>query len=99
MMNAQEDTLEKSQNIAVIGGREEASPFFAVGAAVFITHDTDAARKAVLYFADRGYPVILVSDGLIRYMEDILDHYSSSPVPIITSIPGRPGRRIPPPWE
>ena len=84
--------MEEFQNIAVVGGREEVLPFLAIGAAVFITRDTDAARKAVLDFADKRHPIILVSDDLIRDMVDILEQFSSSPIPSITSIPGRPGR-------
>ncbi len=84
--------MKELKNIAVVGGREEALPFLAIGADVFITQDMDAARKAVLDFADKGHPIILVSDDLIRDMGDILEQFSSSPIPSITSIPGRPGR-------
>lgn len=90
-MNAKKNTVEESRNIAVVGGREEALPFLAIGAAVFIPKDRDAARKAVMDFADRKHPVILVSDALIREMEDILEKFSLSPIPIITAIPGKPG--------
>jgi vacuolar-type H+-ATPase subunit F/Vma7 len=92
MTAAQRNILVEFQKIAVVGGREEALPFLAIGAAVFITQDTDAARDAVLHFAEKRHPIILVSDDLIRDMGDILERFSSSPIPSITSIPGKPGR-------
>lgn len=91
MTNVRRNSLDTSQNIAVVGVREEVLPFIAMGATVFITRDPDAARKAVLDFSEKGHPVILVSDDLIRDMGDILDRFSSSPIPAITSIPGKPG--------
>jgi len=81
-------TEQKSLSIAVVGDRERALPFLAAGAKVVITDDIDEARGAVSSFAENGYPVILVSDALIRGMPDLLDRYASSPVPCITVIPG-----------
>ena len=82
---------EETKNIAVVGGREEVLPFLAIGAAVCIPKDRDAARKAVTDFAEKKHPVILVSDTLIREMEDILEMFSASTIPVITAIPGKPG--------
>jgi V/A-type H+-transporting ATPase subunit F len=83
--------LENNRRIAVVGAREQVLPYLAIGATVFITDDREAAKKAVIEFAEKMHPVILVSDDLIREMEDILNRFSSSPIPSITAIPGKFG--------
>ena len=84
--------LEKDKTIAVIGSREQVLPFLAMGASVYITDDKEDARGALIKFAEEKRPIILVSDELLRDMEDILDMFSLSSTPCITAIPGRSGR-------
>jgi vacuolar-type H+-ATPase subunit F/Vma7 len=80
--------MEAKANMAVVGAGTQVLPYHAIGASIFITEDKEEAGAAVVELAEKGYPVILVSDDLIREMGGILEKFSSSPVPSITSIPG-----------
>lgn len=66
-------------------------PFKAIGADLYITDDVKAASEAVIRFAVKKYIIILISDDLIKGMDDVLDRFSSSPLPAITAIPGKSG--------
>ena len=77
--------------MAVIGTLDQVLPFKAMGAELYITDDVKAASEAVVRFAEEKYIIILISDDLIKGMDDVLDRFSSSPTPAITAIPGRSG--------
>ncbi len=79
------------KSVAVIGSRAEVLPFVAIGADVYVTEDIGEAKKAVVNFAEKNYPVIMITDDLIIQMAEFIESYSSFPVPSITAIPGKSG--------
>ncbi|MBN1496031.1 MAG: hypothetical protein JXA07_04625 [Spirochaetes bacterium] len=82
---------DRTAGLAVVGHRDDVIPFGALGARVIIAGEIEAARRAVRDCADKGVPVILVSDDLLKEMEDIIDRYASSTLPAISALPGPGG--------
>jgi vacuolar-type H+-ATPase subunit F/Vma7 len=85
---------EKIKQIAVIGAKEDVLPFMSLGGDVFITSIADQARDALASCAENGYALILISDDLTPYLDDLIEKYASSPLPCITAIPGISGRAL-----
>lgn len=78
-------------NMAVIGFAEDVLPFTCTGADVYITQNVYEASEALHRIIDENFKIIFISDDLLKEMGDILDKYSSDPVPIISALPGSDG--------
>lgn len=76
-------------NLAVIGPIDEVLPYVGLGAAVCITADADEARKALVGFAEKGHPVILVSGDLFGTLGDTVDAVTENWLTAISALPGK----------
>ena len=84
----------QKKTIAVIGGRQDVLPFIALGARACVTEDPEEARRALVDFSKEGLPVILISDDLLRNVNDTADMISKSSGAAVTALPGKRGRSI-----
>jgi V/A-type H+/Na+-transporting ATPase subunit F len=84
--------LKYKKNMAVLGDKDDVLPFMAIGAEIFLSTNIDEIKNAIIEFAEKGYAIILVSDDYLKEMPEIIEQFALSPMPSITSIPGRNGK-------
>ncbi|MBE6555795.1 MAG: V-type ATP synthase subunit F [Ruminococcaceae bacterium] len=78
--------------MAIIGDRESALGFLALGFAVFEAESADAAGALLTRLAEGGeYAVILLVEAYAAELGDIISRYKDAPLPAITVIPGKSG--------
>ena len=76
-------------NLAVIGPIDEVLPYVGLGADVCITDNVEEARKALMGFAGKGHPVILVSDDLLGALGESVDAVTENRSTAVSALPGK----------
>jgi len=75
----------------VIGDRDSALGFKAVGLDIYPCADAEEARRALAKTAKADYAIIYITEGFAREMTDLLDQYKDHKLPAIIPIPGAGG--------
>ena len=76
--------------IGIIGPREDALPFMALGFSVNEAKNGDQAAKELHRLAKSGeYATIFIIEELAREIEQDIAKYKDEPLPAITVIPGK----------
>jgi V/A-type H+-transporting ATPase subunit F len=77
--------------IGVIGDRDSALGFKAVGLDVFPCATVDEAKKALREIAREEYAIIFITESLAKEMREAIDQYKDQKLPSIIPIPGMDG--------
>ena len=77
--------------IGVIGDRESALGFRALGIDVFPCEDGPAAKKTLRKMAKNDYAIIYITEKLAAEITEEIDKYNDMMLPAIIPIPGRDG--------
>ena len=77
--------------IAVMGDRESALGFMALGFSVFVVTEKEAAVMLDKLACSNEYAVIFITEALMLNIQDTVDKYKDDAVPAILPIPGREG--------
>jgi len=77
--------------VGVIGDRDSALGFKAVGLDVFPCATAEEARKALKDVAKGEYAIIFVTENLAKDIREAMDQYKDQKLPAIVPIPGMDG--------
>jgi len=77
--------------IGVIGDRDSALGFKAVGLDVFPCATADEAKKILKEVAKDEFAIIFITEGLAKDMREAMDQYKDQKLPAIIPIPGMDG--------
>lgn len=77
--------------IAVIGDKDSALAFRALGVDVYTAYEKDETRRTIDRLADEGYGVIYLSEKLSTLIPETLERYKAKPVPAMILIPSSTG--------
>jgi len=77
--------------IGVIGDRDSALGFKAVGLDVFPCATADEAKRVLKDIAKEEYAIIFITEGLAKDMREATDQYKDQKLPAIVPIPGMDG--------
>ncbi|GAB6097427.1 hypothetical protein JCM14469_36810 [Desulfatiferula olefinivorans] len=84
---------ETEKPLAVIGPREAVRPYRALGAVTVITDEPEVARHALVDLADAGHRVILITDDLLRAVQDTAEAIMARTDAAVTALPDPDGGR------
>ena len=77
--------------IGIIGDRDSALGFKAVGLDVFPCATADEAKKILKEVAKDEFAIIFITEGLAKDMREAMDQYKDQKLPAIIPIPGMDG--------
>ena len=77
--------------IGVIGDRDSALGFKAVGLDVFPCTTVDEAKKTLREIMKEKYAIIFITENLAKDMREAMDQYKDQQLPAIIPIPGMDG--------
>ena len=77
--------------IGVIGDRDSALGFKAVGLDVFPCATADEAKKVLKDIAKEDFAIIFITESLAKDMREAVDQYKDQKLPAIIPIPGMDG--------
>jgi len=77
--------------VAVIGDRDSALGFKALGLDVAFAADAHEARETLHRLAKEDYAVIYITEQLAAEIQSDINHYNDSVTPAIILIPGKSG--------
>jgi V/A-type H+-transporting ATPase subunit F len=77
--------------IAVLGDRDSAMGFKALGLDVFFVESADEARHTLHQLAKEDYAIVYVTEQLAAEIPADIDRYKNSVTPAVILIPGKSG--------
>jgi V/A-type H+-transporting ATPase subunit F len=77
--------------IAVLGDRDSALGFKALGLDVFFVENSDEARHTLHQLAKEDYAIVYVTEQLAAEIPADIDRYKNSVTPAVILIPGKTG--------
>ena len=79
------------RKVGVIGDRDSALGFKAVGLDVFPRGTVEEAKKTLREIAKQDYAIIFITENLAKDMREAIDQYKEQRLPAIIPIPGMDG--------